>query len=590
VELNMLERRIARVRLIAVPFALFQVAVTTASPPGYAAWAWITTAAFVVGSFGFVVWARHDLVGPPAIRRSVAALAFDFVILSSYTLAYSWEPDTPTRLLLIFPMLEGCFRFAVLGGVVMALLTAPVALVSEKIRSDRFHSSFRWDFVTFQVGFEILIALVVGWIVGQLGVEYARARARAAEAEDLRDELGRRADLLDAVNRCARALGSSLDLNEAFAAFLHELRRLLPFERVAIVLAEDGMANVMAVAGAGSKRIFPIGSSTEVAGTLLEEVLERGHPIYRRELDGARYREEEDFLELGLGSRLAAPLVAATRSIGMLSLVRREADAFEAQEIELMALLGRLVGTAVQNIHAYEAERRTVEELRNLSTLRADFVSLVSHELRSPMAAVIGSARTLQRRWRELSPQHRDAFLALIADETDRLAMLVGDVLDTSRIEAGTFGYAFGDVDIRALVEEAVASASAGQDAIEVVSSVPAPLPAVRGDADRLRQVLANLIDNAVKYSPDGERVEVVATSVNGGVRVDVRDHGAGIPTGEQRQIFEKFHRVHGPNAKPGTGLGLYIARSIVEAHGGSIAVESTPGRGSIFTVALPVN
>jgi signal transduction histidine kinase len=204
------------------------------------------------------------------------------------------------------------------------------------------------------------------------------------------------------------------------------------------------------------------------------------------------------------------------------------------------------------------------------------------------MAAVIGSARTLQRRWRELSPEHRDSFLALIADETDRLAMLVGDVLDTSRIEAGTFGYAFGDVDIGLLVEEAVASASAGQDAIEVVARVTPPLPVVRGDADRLRQVLANLIDNAVKYSPDGERVEVLATVANGNVRVDVSDHGSGIPIAQQRQIFEKFHRVHGPNAKPGTGLGLYIARSIVEAHGGSIGVESTPGRGSVFTVALP--
>jgi signal transduction histidine kinase len=588
VDLNILERRIARVRLIAVPFALFQVAVTTSYPPGYAAWAWFTTGAFILGSIGFVVWARNDLVGRPAIRRSVAALAFDFVVLSSYTLAYSWEPGTPTRLLLIFPMLEGCFRFAVAGGVVMAVLTAPVALASEKIRVDRVGGSFRWDFVTFQVGFEILIALVVGWIVGQLGVEYAKAQARAAEAEELRDELRRRADLLDAVNRCARALGSSLELTAAFGAFLRELRRLMPFDRVAIVLADDGVARVMATAGAGSRRIFPRGSSEPVAGSLLEDVLAENQPIYRRTLDGSRYREEADFLELGLGSRLAAPLVAGTEPIGMVALVRVGEDAFEAEEIELLALLGRLVASAVQNIRAYEAERRTVEELRSLSMLRADFVSLVSHELRSPMAAVIGSARTLQRRWRELSTEHRDSFLALIADETDRLAMLVGDVLDTSRIEAGTFGYAFGDVDVGVLVEEAVASASAVQDAVEVVSTLPPALPTVRGDADRLRQVLANLIDNAVKYSPDGERVEVSASARNGEVRVDVCDHGGGIPSGQQRQIFEKFHRIHGPNAKPGSGLGLYIARSIVEAHGGSIAVESTPGSGSTFTVALP--
>jgi len=103
----------------------------------------------------------------------------------------------------------------------------------------------------------------------------------------------------------------------------------------------------------------------------------------------------------------------------------------------------------VQNIRAYEAEHQTVEELRRLSALRADFVSLVSHELRSPMAAVIGAARTLQDRWRTLSPDQREAFLALIADETNRLAALIGDVLDTSRIEAGTFNYRFIDVDLK---------------------------------------------------------------------------------------------------------------------------------------------
>src|SRR5205823_12017339 len=155
-----------------------------------------------------------------------------------------------------------------------------------------------------------------------------------------------------------------------------------------------------------------------------------------------------------------APLLVGARPIGMISLSRAEAAAFIAEEGELVSLLGRLVATAVQNIRAYEAERQTVDELRRLSALRADFVSLVSHELRSPMAAVIGSARTLQQRWRQLSPEHREAFLALIADETTRLAALIGDVLDTSRIEAGTFSYSFTDVDLTRLVRDAVDIAS----------------------------------------------------------------------------------------------------------------------------------
>ena len=117
-----------------------------------------------------------------------------------------------------------------------------------------------------------------------------------------------------------------------------------------------------------------------------------------------KYEEENDFLALGLRSRVVAPLLSGAQTIGAISVVRREPGAFSDGEIELLSLLGRLVGSGIQNIRAYEAERTTVEELRRLSALRADFVSLVSHELRSPMASVIGSARTLEQRWRELSP------------------------------------------------------------------------------------------------------------------------------------------------------------------------------------------
>jgi signal transduction histidine kinase len=246
-----------------------------------------------------------------------------------------------------------------------------------------------------------------------------------------------------------------------------------------------------------------------------------------------------------------------------------------------------LVATAVQNLRTYEAERTTVEELRRLSSLRADFVSLVSHELRSPMAAVIGSARTLQQRWRELRPDQREAFLAVIADETSRLAALVGDVLDTSRIEAGTFAYHFSDVDLGQVVRDSVAAAEIGQDEVRLTTDFAPSLPGIRGDAERLRQLIDNLISNAVKYSESGGEVLVEARSDDGRVVVRVRDSGPGIAAEHHAQIFEKFGRAAG-SAKPGTGLGLFLSRSFAEAHGGSLAVESRPGEGATFTLVLP--
>jgi signal transduction histidine kinase len=264
-------------------------------------------------------------------------------------------------------------------------------------------------------------------------------------------------------------------------------------------------------------------------------------------------------------------------------------------------LVGMLAGIVVGRLRdAMHAERRLaearaveaerlLEELRGLSQLRADFVSLVSHELRSPMAAVIGAARTLQDRWRLLTEAQRESFLALIGDETARLAALVGDVLDTSRIEAGTFSYRFEDVDLVRLVEDAIEAVRLAQREIPVVTSMPPSLPAIRGDRGRLRQVFANLIDNAVKYSPEGGEVRVTASSDDGALRIAVRDEGPGIPLDQQARIFEKFGRVDLPGAsKPGTGLGLFIARSIAEAHGGTLEVTSGPEPGSTFTLTLP--
>ena len=214
-------------------------------------------------------------------------------------------------------------------------------------------------------------------------------------------------------------------------------------------------------------------------------------------------------------------------------------------------------------------------------------MAIVSHELRSPMAAVIGAANTLHGRWRELSSEHRDAFLALIADETSRLSSLISDVLDTSRIEAGTFTFSFSDVDVAGLVADSVAAAAAVQDEVAVVADLNGPLPAVRGDRERLRQVLANLIDNGVKYSDAGSSVEVSAQRIVGGVRIEVRDYGPGVPAEQHSLIFEKFGRAKGN--RPGTGLGLFIARSIAEAHGGTLEVRSQPGRGATFALELPV-
>ena len=575
---------IARVRLAAVLFAVLEVGLLTRDyPEGYEAAAWVVTAVFAVGAAALYFASRRYV---PVVAP--VALVFDASVIAAFSTLYSYEYGSPTRWALILVVLEAALVYGLVGAIAMSVGLLPFLAFVEWWRADRFEGpDFNWDRVTFPFGVFAIAGLIVGWLTNRLRDEAAVADARAGEAEALRDQLGRRVDVLEAANRCARALGSSLELNQAFRAFIRELRGLVDFDRVTIVLVESGRAEVMAVAGRGTDEVFPPGSARPVKGSILEEVLE-GRLVYRSDMRPARYPEEHDLLELGLRSRVLAPLLVGPRTIGMLGLVRADANAFDDEEVELVALLGRFVATAVQNIRAYEAERNTADELRRLSELRADFVSLVSHELRSPMAAVIGAARTLEARWRELTAEQRQSFLALIGDETSRLATLVGDVLDTSRIEAGTFSFTFRDVDVAELVRDVAAGAEVAQDEVLVRAELNGPLPRVRGDRERLRQVIQNLVDNAVKYSAAGAEVRVSAEMDDGSIRVDVCDDGPGIPLADQELIFEKFGRSGGGDARPGTGLGLFIARSIAEAHGGSVEVESAPEEGATFTLRLP--
>jgi signal transduction histidine kinase len=586
------ERWMGWIRLGAVPFAISQVVIGSGYPSDRRFWAAVTTVCFAAGAIVLFWLGRRDWQRPAQERLGLAALTFDFAVVSAYILIFSFEQASSVRQIMFLPLIEAALRYGITGALILVAASAPVMAIFEWLRERRSEPrGYHLDYVTLQLGIEVLIGLIVGWLMLRLVGQTKLAETRAGEAERLRDQLGRRADALEAANRCARALSSSLELEQAFDAFIREVRGLLPFDRIAIVLSENGTAQVMAVAGAGAEEVLPPGSGRPIHGTLLEDLLRTNQTVYRRDMEGADYPEEDEFLALGLRCRLATPLLQGARTIGMLSLVRREPDSFTPEEIELAGLLGRLVASAVQNIRAYEAERKTVEELRRLSALRADFVSLVSHELRTPMAAVIGSARTLQQRWRELSADQRESFLELIAGETGRLATLVADVLDTSRIEAGTFSFRFGEVDVGKLVRDSVATAQLGQDEVRLLAEVREPLPRVRGDSERLRQVLMNLIDNAIKYSPAEGEVEVRAYREDGRVRIDVRDQGPGIAREDQRLIFEKFGRVTGGGvSKPGTGLGLFIARSIAEAHGGALDVVSAPEQGSTFTLDLPLD
>jgi PAS domain S-box-containing protein len=229
---------------------------------------------------------------------------------------------------------------------------------------------------------------------------------------------------------------------------------------------------------------------------------------------------------------------------------------------------------------------------RAVEQMKSDFVATVSHELRSPLTSIYGFAETLLRADVDFSEAERETFLRYIASESERLINIVDDLLNVARLETGTLGLTLGTTDVGEVVGEVVdrvAQHVNGDYRFEV--EVPRGEVAVRADREKLGQIVLNLVDNAVKFSPDGGRIRISARRRADTAEVRVADEGIGISRADQERIFTKFYRAEGAarSEAQGTGLGLFLARGLLGAMGGRIWVESEEGEGASFVFELPI-
>ncbi len=234
-----------------------------------------------------------------------------------------------------------------------------------------------------------------------------------------------------------------------------------------------------------------------------------------------------------------------------------------------------------------------VSELRRLQQIRTAFIDNMSHELRTPLSTVSLLAETLAREaeTNDIPPRMRDR-IAKIEVETGHLVQMVNELLDLARIEGGSRLELIDDIDIGRLAGSSAERLRlfAERQGVSLVVAVEPGTPRVRGDEERLGQVIVNLVHNAVKFSPDGGEVRVAVGREPDAVRVDVVDHGIGIARPDRDRVFERFYKADRARVRGGgTGLGLSIARNIVEGHGGRIGVESEEGRGSTFSFTIPL-
>jgi PAS domain S-box-containing protein len=241
--------------------------------------------------------------------------------------------------------------------------------------------------------------------------------------------------------------------------------------------------------------------------------------------------------------------------------------------------------------HSYGVIWRDISRDKELEQLKSQLLSTVSHELRTPLASIKGFATTLLRqdvKWDE--PTTRE-FLRIIEEESDRLEELIDNLLDMSQVEAGALRIRLEPVQLRRIVREAVEHAQRRTEAHWFVVDLPAELPRVWADPRRIRQALNNLLENAVKYSPNGGQITVSCEVEPLGVTVSIADQGEGIPAEYLDRVFDRFFQLDGATTRRtgGSGLGLAIVKGIIEAHRGTIWAESTPGQGTVFRFTLPI-
>jgi PAS domain S-box-containing protein len=240
----------------------------------------------------------------------------------------------------------------------------------------------------------------------------------------------------------------------------------------------------------------------------------------------------------------------------------------------------------------YIANVRDMTRLREAEELKQTVLSVISHELKTPVSIIKGYAGTLAREDAQWDKDTLSDGLSVIEEEADRLDRLITNLLEASRLQAGGFKLTLSYLNLADMAASAVEKLQTTTAEHEFVVDFPDDFPPIQGDFERLRQVLTNLIGNAIKYSADGGLIKIEGfVEKPNRVRLSVTDEGIGIAPGDQERIFDRFHRVDNRLARqtPGTGLGLFFVKAVVEAHGGQAGVDSAPGQGSTFWIELPV-
>ncbi len=432
-------------------------------------------------------------------------------------------------------------------------------------------------------------------------------------------ENGSESSYLQTLLQLGQTLNASLNLDQVLHVAIEQVVDFVRAERGFILLVDEGthriegkaVHNIDPAALEAALRGRDPSNHPEISRTIVEKAVKEQIPIVSTNaMEDPRFGGSTSVRLASVRSVLCVPLLAQGKNLGIIYLDSRVRNAiFEDRHVEMVTAFANQAAVAIENARLYESLRHSLDEKNRLdqelqeketqrlaseeaNRLKSDYVGYVSHELRSPLTTIRGYVQTLKA---DTSMDARTCadFYETIEAEADRMLALINELLDSARLEAGReLTLNTRAVQLAPVLERLARSLRFHKHWTENhrVELDIGNLSEIEADEDKVAQILTNLLNNAVKYSPQGGIIKLSAGEEDGGIRFSVTDDGVGITPEQQAKLFTKFERLDRGQIEriPGTGLGLFLTRHLVELHGGAISCESAPARGSTFTVFLP--
>lgn len=425
--------------------------------------------------------------------------------------------------------------------------------------------------------------------------------ALAQRHVSFRQEAVRRNEELTFLREASQSLGASLDPQTVLAATLARVNELLDVEAASLALVDSvtGRITFELAIGGGNETVR--GLRLEPGEGIVGHVIQENQAILVSNVtkDSRWFQGVDDVSGYQTRSILCVPLRGKGQVLGALEALNKRDGPFTQEDLRLLSSLAGLAAQAIENARLHDQIRQNVEklqdayeELQKLDDLKSSFIRNVSHELRTPLSLIEGYLEmVIDEQMGPLRPEQKRS-LVVVKEKSEQLVTLVNDIISLQTI--GTMGYDLEELSLVSLVEAAMEKARQRVEKASIRLKMELPddgdLPLVRGDVRRLGQVLDHLLDNAIKFSPNGGTLTLSLARELDMVGVRVQDQGIGMSSDEMERIFDRFYQVDGSATRRfgGTGLGLALVKEVVEAHGGAVWVESEVGQGSTFLVFLP--